>query len=243
MNVSALSILPEDADGDGLIDHLIVYCRHGFSRAARWRLDRLNRLWLIHGRADDEGERSRTEWRLALEDIASPQAFGQASPLLRPSCIWSGITPYLMPWHAKRNFGVVEQITREITRRGISTALPDVTVPDQRILPKRAIMFRRARSRRGLVQPDVLGCFVTLTFPEPTAGPLALGFACHLACSPPWMPPSMPDDEPLERHLSAPGACNMIFVYKGYGACFTAMPFERPGDAGESTPARIRATP
>ena len=171
--------LPEDADGDGLIDHLIVYCRHGFSGEARRRLDRLSRLWLAHGRADEEGERGRKEWRLALEDIAAPEAFGQVSALLRCSRTWTSVTPYLMPWHAKRNFGVVEQITRETERRGIFPGLTNVTVPDQNALSKRAIKFHRIRSRRGLSQPDTLGCFVTLTFAEPVMGPLALGFASH----------------------------------------------------------------
>ena len=93
--------------------------------------------------------------------------------------MWKSVTPYLMPWHAKRNFGVVEQITREIERRVIFPALTDVTVPDQSSPSKRAIKFHRIRSRRGLVQPDRLGCFLTLTFTGPVAGPLALGFACH----------------------------------------------------------------
>ena len=49
--------LPEDADGDGLIDHLIVYCRLGFSDAARRRLDQLARLWIKRGRVDEDGDR------------------------------------------------------------------------------------------------------------------------------------------------------------------------------------------
>ena len=171
--------LPEDADEDGLIDHLVVYCRYGFSHTARQRLDRLNRLWLAHGRAKDDGERGRKEWRLALEDIASPKDFAPASPLLRYSREWTSITPYLMPWHAKRNFGAVEQITREIRQRGIFPTLSNVVEMDQSACPKRAAAFHRIRSRRGLVQPDRLGCFLTLTFAESFVGPLALGFACH----------------------------------------------------------------
>ena len=84
-----------------------------------------------------------------------------------------------MPWHAKRNFGVAEQITREIKQRGIFPALSNVVEMDQSACPKRAAAFHRIRSRRGLVQPDRLGCFLTLTFGEPLVGPLALGFACH----------------------------------------------------------------
>ena len=171
--------LPEDADEDGLIDHLVVYCRCGFSHTARQRLDWLNRLWLAHGRAKDDGERGRKEWRLALEDIASPEDFAPASPLLRRSREWTSITPYLMPWHAKRNFGVAEQITREIRQRGIFPALSNIVELDQSACPKRAAAFHRIRSRRGLVQPDRSGCFLTLTFAEPIIGPLALGFACH----------------------------------------------------------------
>jgi len=30
-----------------------------------------------------------------------------------------------------------------------------------------------------MTQPDRLGSFWRLTFPEPVQGPLALGFACH----------------------------------------------------------------
>lgn len=171
--------LPEDADGDGLIDHLLVYCRHGFSVEARRRLDRLTRLWIERGRADEEGERGRKEWRLALEDIAPPEAFGKVCSLVRRSQRWSSVTPYLMPWYAKRSFGAVEQIRRELDRRGSFPALVDVTVPDQTELRKRPIHFHRFRARRGLPQPDTLGRFARLTFSEPFHGPLALGFACH----------------------------------------------------------------
>jgi CRISPR-associated protein Csb2 len=168
--------LPEDADGDNLIDHLIVYCRRGFSAEARRRLDRLTALWLAHGRANEEGERGRKEWRLALEDIAAPESFGKVSALLRPSRRWTSVTPYLMPWHAKPDFGVVAQIRREIERRAIPSHLTKEPVLD---LTKRAVAFHRTRSRPGLSQPDRLGAFVSLTFAEEVTGPLALGFACH----------------------------------------------------------------
>lgn len=171
--------LPEDADGDGLIDHLIVYCRLGLSKEARQRLDRLTRLWLAHGR-DDEGEtRGRKEWRVALEDIAAPEAFGAASDLLRTSQVWVSVTPYLMPWHVKRNFGAIEQIAREIDRRGGFPPLVNAAILGETLRGKRAIKFHRSRSRRSMVQPDRLGCFLKLTFAQPLTGPLAFGFGCH----------------------------------------------------------------
>ena len=41
--------LPEDADDDGLIDHLVIVdCRRTLA-SAKWRLDRLTKLWIEHG--------------------------------------------------------------------------------------------------------------------------------------------------------------------------------------------------
>ncbi len=54
--------------------------------------------------------------------------------------------------------------------------LPTITVRNR---PRRSVHFHRFRSKRGLRQPDTQGCFLRLTFAEPVAGPLALGFGCH----------------------------------------------------------------
>ncbi len=171
--------LPEDADGDGLIDHLVVFSRHGFSSEARRRLDSLTRLWMARGRADDDGNRGRSEWRLALEDIRPPEAFAAASALLRPARVWTSVTPYLRPWHSKAGFGPIEQAARELDRRSGFPRLTDAKITDKSASGRRALAFRRTRSRRGLTQPDHTGCFLTLSFAEPFPGPLALGFASH----------------------------------------------------------------
>jgi CRISPR-associated protein Csb2 len=185
--------LPEDADDDGLIDHLVIYCRKGFSSQARRRLDRLSTLWLARGHAREEAERGRKEWRIALEDIAAPESFASVSALLRASRSWTSTTPYLRPWYAKHNFGLVEQIRREIERRLIFPPLADIDVPDQATLPNHAIGFHRIRLRRGLSQPDTLGTFLRLRFTEAFSGPLALGFGCHYGLG---LFASLEDDNP-----------------------------------------------
>ena len=116
---------------------------------------------------------------LALEEIAASQNFAATSALLRSSRIWTSVTPYLMPWHSKRNFGLSEQIKREVARRGAYPAVDAVDVLKESDVKRQALEFQRIRSRRGLTQPDRLGCFLKLTFTEPLIGPLALGFACH----------------------------------------------------------------
>lgn len=170
--------LPEDADDDGLIDHVVVYCRRGFSQESRRRLDRLRKLWLERPGAEDD--RGREEWRVALEDIGSPGSFAGVSALLKSSAEWISCTPYLRPWFLKPGLDLAEQVFREARERG----LPDVRVTsvhgrDHTQRSRRALEFRRVRMRRRLVQPDKIGAFLTIEFAESVNGPIALGFACH----------------------------------------------------------------
>lgn len=191
--------LPEDADQDGFIDHLIVYCRTGFSCEARRRLDRLSRLWLARGQADDDGYRGRKEWRVALEDIAAHDTF-DASPVLGRSRIWTSATPYLKSRFDKRRpkeFAALvdsyrSQIVHEWQRRFPGVAAPVISPLTEPVVPQRfarrfgangrvrtPLAFSRIRARRGGSQPDSAGGFFELTFTQPVQGPIALGWGCH----------------------------------------------------------------
>ncbi len=164
--------LPEDADGDGHIDHILVHAPAGLPSEAVKALDRITRIW----------ESGKGEWQVLFEGYGGIRDL-DASSYLGYARQWHSVTPYLHPWFAKKGFGVAEQIIRECCER----ALPEPTVevlqlpfegPDGR--RRRAVHFHRFRSTpKRLVQPDTRGQFVQLEFPEPVAGPLALGFACH----------------------------------------------------------------
>src|SRR6185437_441165 len=56
--------LPEDADRDGRVDHVVVFARLGFCEEATLRLQHLTRLYT-------RGEK----WRVAREGVARPQEF------------------------------------------------------------------------------------------------------------------------------------------------------------------------
>lgn len=177
--------LPEDDDGDGEIDHIVVYAPAGLDGDCRKTLDLVTKLWIEKRACDDEGEAAdggRKEWRLALEGFGHPKDFAAANALFGSSKTWISTTPYLMPWHAKKGFGWAEQIARELEERGLPSLaelpceLCSIPINGRE---RRPLHFHRFRSRHGLRQPDTLGRFLELTFKVPLEGPLALGFGCH----------------------------------------------------------------
>jgi len=161
--------LPEDADGDGFIDHILVHAGNGITGHALRALDRITRLW----------QRGGTEWQVLLEQYGSASQI-QGSDYLGAARTWQSVTPYLHPWFRKKNFSVEDQIRRECQERNLPEPeirpLEVITIKGRQ---RRPIHFHRFRNKRGLKQPDTHGRFWRLTFPHPVAGPLALGFACH----------------------------------------------------------------
>lgn len=179
--------IPEDADGDGWIDHVIVYAAGGLERAGA-ALHDLWKVWIGMGRneAVQRSPRRAGEWYVLLEDTATKDDLTGAIefPLLSPSRRWISATPYLHPWHAKKRFGPAEQLEKEIGLR--RPELPPLARPPERLAQieirgtsRLPLHFHRFRSKPGLPQPDKQGSFWRLEFTEPLAGPLAFGFGCH----------------------------------------------------------------
>lgn len=162
--------LPWDGDEDGRIDRVLVYAPDGLDHGHQRALARVRRLW----------DRDGSDWRLVVESTGTPAAI--AGQICARTTVWESATPYLHPWHVKKRFGVEDQLRRECHERGLPSPLtiePLDEVEIGRGRKRRPIHFRRFRSKRGVAQADRLGSFWRLTFPEPVAGPVALGFACH----------------------------------------------------------------
>jgi CRISPR-associated protein Csb2 len=195
--------LPEDADEDGEIDHVIVHAKDGLDHAVRQKLDRITKLWIAPAErpeVDTDALDVREEWRLALEGFGRPEQFHDASRLLDRSAAWESVTPFLASGHLKSG-GYPAEVRRLAARRGLpeiaqiaplrpkgSERENDVNARDGRYdlaeisvrgRPRRAIHFQRFRSRGREPQPDSLGTFLRLTFREPIQGPLALGYGSH----------------------------------------------------------------
>ena len=164
--------LPEDVDGDGRIERVLVHAPGGFGEEATGVLSHLRRV-----RTRDDGE-----WMVLREwaTVDSTQAFLK-SQLLARGRSWCSVTPYLHPWHLKKALQLEDQVRRECRERGMPDPaqiqrLPWLEIRGRRLNP---IRFHRFRSKRGLTQPDTHGCFLRLDFPVSVDGPLALGFGCH----------------------------------------------------------------
>jgi CRISPR-associated protein Csb2 len=197
--------LPEDADGDGGIDHLVVYSRIGFSDAARQALDRLTLLYVENGRSkppsdggdgEAEADRGRKEWRVALDQLGRLEDV-PGSRLLDPARVWESATPYLKTRHDDvRTFDFearVESYAKAFLHEW-RLRRPGETEP--RIEPIRQqgqdrfgvgqrerspLHFARTRPRGlGGPQPDAMGASLRLTFEGEVSGPLAFGKHAHL---------------------------------------------------------------
>lgn len=162
-------LLPEDADGDGFIDHILVHLATGFPPAIVRGAGAIREIW----RESDE------RWPTIAEAVGNPEIF-PGHPYLGSATEWVSVTPYLHPWFRKKGFGVEDQIRKECRLRGWGEPelerLESVEVAGKALRP---VHFYRFRSRKGAVQPDRQGSFWRVRFPEAVTGPVTLGFGRH----------------------------------------------------------------
>ena len=163
--------LPEDRDGDGLLDHFIVRIGAGIDGATTSVLDALGYILAAprHPRITVERE------------TAASHAMHGGAPLLQTARIWRSVTPYLHPWFLKKKFTVADQLRRECRARGLPepTGITLLDSIERHGRSWRLHHFQRRREKQAARQPDRRGQFVELHFDQPVAGPLALGYACH----------------------------------------------------------------
>ncbi len=175
--------LPEDADDDGWIDHVIVFIAGGIDRNTCSRLDRITRLWLgsRQSRPAPDDDPGVDEWRLALEGFGYPKNFDGSSRILASSRHWRSLTPFLAAGHLKKT-GHRREVLRLLRRRGFDTKGVSVREIDEIEVggtPRRALDFHRFRTRGRERRYDSSGALLQIEFPEEVPGPMALGYASH----------------------------------------------------------------
>ena len=177
--------LPEDADSDGLIDHVSIFIADGMDDNIRARLDRITRLWIAprQGVNDIDASDARAmEWRLALEGFGKPADFADSARIFDTSAVWRSVTPFVAAGHLKAA-GYPGEVRRLVRNRGMDARFgfnnSEVVVTTLRGTPRRAIRFHRFRLYGHEAQYDTSGAFLEIVFPRPVEGPLALGYGSH----------------------------------------------------------------
>lgn len=184
--------LATDENGDGRIDHIIVYAARGFDAHDLEALGSLHKLYrhgethtvfavlVGHGGVEDFRERGPVGDR----DVAT---------LLRRSRRWRSVTPFVLPRFATRGAGKrprprdmpIEQLKREARLRGLpeiirwrsgddTDELKGYTAKNRPLVRWLEFETRRSNSSTGY---GVAG--FEIEFAEEVSGPLALGFGSH----------------------------------------------------------------
>jgi len=172
-------IVTLDLNGDGHLDHVLVYAQMRLGEAAQRAIRTLRRTWTKGG----------TDIQLAVVasgDLESlPQLRGglgiSARRLLgRPqgSHIWESVTPFVLPRFLKpRGKNTIDgQISAELASRRLP---PMENVRIDINLTRGLRHFVRCRGHGGVPPPMDSGYGLCLSLSEPVCGPLTLGYGSH----------------------------------------------------------------
>ena len=175
-------ILPVDLDGDGHLDHLIVYAPMGLGKAAQQAVRTLRRAWAKGGVGDLQLALAGSGRLDAIRSLPAP-LHRHIERLLGPlegARDWVSATPFVPPRFLKRRGAntLLGQINAELASRGLPP------VEDLNELPRSAetISLRhhvRCRRHGGTPPPIDVGYVLRLRFANPISGPLTLGYASH----------------------------------------------------------------
>jgi CRISPR-associated protein Csb2 len=105
-------ILPQDADRDGWLDHLLVICRDNLDLDECRALDLLDRLYQRGGKPDVR---------------CIPIRWGALSDLLKPAVRFISATPFVPPRHYRRGRGdFAEWLLAQVRREPLTAASPSL---------------------------------------------------------------------------------------------------------------------
>lgn len=175
--------LPE-ANGGGVLTHMTIYARDGFGLDEQRALAGLRKIFKP-GQGGDL--RVLLETVTCLENHAGPLAQGLYGTL-GPTRRWTSATPFCPTRHSKPRPGKRLENQVRIWLDGLGLPSPSaVRIEDRQAYahsPRGTAWSRFQRLRKGEPEPilarGVSRCLgVELEFPEPVAGPIAIGHQCH----------------------------------------------------------------
>ncbi|HMO49260.1 MAG TPA: type I-U CRISPR-associated protein Csb2 [Rubrivivax sp.] len=173
-------VLSLDLDGDGHIDHLLVWAPHG--------LDALDQqaLRMTRGTYTKGGVGAlRLAWSAAGEREDLGRLIGPLGASLMRSIgtgrRWVTATPFVPPRHPKPRgaHSLTGQVRAELQARGLPAPSAVDWLDPQHDLHARALRHHLRVRRNGVPPPVNAGLALCLTFAEEVAGPICLGYGSH----------------------------------------------------------------
>lgn len=174
--------IPVDLDGDGHLDHLIIYANMGLGDAAQRAIRTLRQTWMKGGVGELQvalvGSGELNSLRQLPGSLNSKIEELLGSP--EGSHVWESITPFVPPRFLKprgKN-ALLGQINAELASRNLPEA-ETLDVEPCNELTRSLRHYVRRRSHGGAPPPVDMGFGLRLVFSEPIFGPLLLGYASH----------------------------------------------------------------
>lgn len=174
-------ILPLDLNGDGHLEHFLIWAPMGLDGTAQTAIRQLRRTFTKGGigplRLAVAGSVAKLD-----ELMTIPGGWGDAlRRYVGSGSEWVSATPFVPPRHLKkRGANTLEgQVQAELASRGMPAARRiEVLDPHDSDLARRLRHVVRVR-RFGPLPPIDCGFALKLDFAEPISGPLSLGYGSH----------------------------------------------------------------
>lgn len=174
-------LFPVDLDGDGHLDHILIYARMGLGPTAQRAVRTLKRTWTKGGVGELQVALAGLGDLDDVRGLPSPLRAG-VTALLGPAGgvrAWTSFTPFILPRHQKRRGAntLEGQVMAELASRGLPAASVEV-LPwnDETRELRHAVRVRRHPAKPP---PVDAGFAVRLILDTPVTGPLALGYGAH----------------------------------------------------------------
>lgn len=173
-------VLPVDLDGDGRLDHTVLFAPMGLGARAQWAVRGLKRTFTKGGVGELQvavaGAGASCDLR-AMGDAWSRGVEGLLGPTTG-STSWTSETPFVPPRHLKKKgrSSLEGQVEAELAARGFPSARVELIDSSADALALRHFVRRR---QRGPQPPLDAGFALRLSFEVPVVGPICIGYGSH----------------------------------------------------------------
>lgn len=173
-------LLPLDLDGDGHIDHIVIFAKMGLGARAQRAIRSVRKTFIKGGVGELQVAVAGVGALGDLRTLGGRLAKG-AEELLGPTAgatSWVSATPFVPPRHLKKQgrSSLVGQVEAELQSRGFPPAEIEILEWAAGMLALRHFVRRR---QRGPQPPIDAGFAIRLHFDSRVVGPICLGYGSH----------------------------------------------------------------